>query len=186
MTVVDNLWYRAEEAQQVAEQTYHRLLESTEDPMEFTRTRYVSRPRFETITDRILANGLPYGAHTVAARDGELLLVRHEAVGKWVLPGGEVGEDESFQGAASRELTEEAGIEATYRGLDLLGQVQFYCDEYETWGVLPIYRAEPTDGSLTVEDPDGEITDANWFETLPEDTRDRDVLTRWLETRHGD
>jgi 8-oxo-dGTP diphosphatase len=80
MTVVDNLWYRAEEAQQEAEQTYHRLLADADAPMEFTRTRYVSRPRFETITGRILDNGLPYGAHTVAVDDGRLLLVRHEAV----------------------------------------------------------------------------------------------------------
>ncbi|WP_136687776.1 NUDIX hydrolase [Halorhabdus amylolytica] len=179
MTVVDNLWYRAEEAQQAAEQTYHRLQEDAESPTEFTRTRYVSRPRFETITDRIRSNGLPYGAHTVV-HDGErLLLVRHEAVGKWVLPGGEVSNEETFRETAERELQEEAGIEATYRGLALLGRVEFYSDEYETWGVLPIYEAKADETTLTVEDPDAEITDADWFSTLPKDTRDRDILTRW-------
>ncbi|WP_135663034.1 NUDIX domain-containing protein [Halorhabdus rudnickae] len=181
MTVVDNLWYRAEEAQQAAEQTHHRLLEDAESPTAFTRTRYISRPRFETITDRICENGLPYGAHTVV-HDGErLLLVRHEAVGKWVLPGGEVNNGETFREAAERELREEAGIEGTYRGVALLGRVEFYCDEYETWGVLPIYEAEAAETTLTVEDPDAEITDADWFESLPEDTRDRDVLTQWRD-----
>ncbi|MFW5956594.1 MAG: NUDIX hydrolase [Halorhabdus sp.] len=184
MTVVDNLWYEAEEAQQVAEQTYHRLLEDATNPMEFTRTRYVSRPRFETITRRIQDNGLPYGAHTVAVDDNRLLLVRHEAVGKWVLPGGEVSDGERFLEAAHRELLEEAGIEGTYDGLALLGRVEFYCDEYETWGVLPIYEAQPTDTELTVEDPDAEITDADWFGSLPPDTRDRDVLRQWLDTRY--
>jgi len=183
MTVVDNLWYRAEEAQQTAEQTYHRLLDRAEDLTEFTRTRYVSRSRFETITDRIRDNGLPYGAHTVAHDGDRLVLVRHEAVGKWVLPGGEVDEGETFRTAAERELREEAGIDATYRGLALLGRVTFYCDEYETWGALPIYEARANETSLTVEDPDAEITDADWFESLPEETRDRDVLTQWYERK---
>ncbi|WEL17248.1 NUDIX family hydrolase [Halorhabdus sp. SVX81] len=182
MTVVDDLWYRADVAEQEAEQTYHRLLEDRDDVMEFTRTRYVSRPRFETITERIQDNGLPYGAHTVVYRDdGALLLVRHDAVGKWVLPGGEVGTDETFREAARRELTEEAGIEAAFTDLALLGRVQFYCNEYETWGVLPIYEGRATETTLTVEDPDGEITDAEWFTSLPEDTRDRDVLVRFRD-----
>ncbi|WP_181684681.1 NUDIX hydrolase [Halorhabdus salina] len=186
MTVVDNLWYRAQEAAQQAEQTYHRLREEATDVMEFTRTRRVSRPRFETITARIQDNGLPYGAHTVTTNDDALLLVRHEAVGKWVLPGGEISGDESFQAAARRELREEAGVDGSYEGLELLGRVEFYCDEYETWGVLPIYEAQAQTAGLTVEDPDAEITDADWFETLPDDTRDEDVLSRWLETRARD
>lgn len=184
MTVVDDLWYRADVAQQEAEQTYHRLLEDRDGVMEFTRTRYVSRPRFETITERVQDNGLPYGAHSVVHRDdGALLLVRHDDVGKWVLPGGEVGPDETFREAARRELTEEAGIEAAFEDLALLGRVQFYCDEYETWGVLPIYEAEATETTLSVADPDDEITDAAWFRSLPEDTRDRDVLVRFREHR---
>ncbi|MFB6202599.1 MAG: NUDIX hydrolase [Halorhabdus sp.] len=181
MTVVDNLWYRAEQAQQRAEQTYHQLLEDADSVTEFTRTRYVSRRRFETITDRIRDNGLPYGAHSVAHDGDRLVLVRHEHVGKWVLPGGEVGANESFQDAAERELSEEAGIEGEYRGLALLGRVEFYCDEYETWGVLPIYEAEASETTLTVEDPDAEITDAAWFGSLPDDARDRDVLEQWCD-----
>jgi len=181
MTVVDNLWFRAEEAQQAAEQTYHRLREGAEDVTEFTRTRYVSRPRFETITDRIRSNGLPYGAHTVAHDGSNLLLVRHEAVGKWVLPGGEVDRDETFREAAARELSEEAGVEGAYRGLALLGRVEFHCDEYETWGVLPIYETKVAATTPTVEDPDGEITEAEWYGSLPAETRDRDVLARWCE-----
>ena len=184
MTVVDDLWYRADTAQQAAEQTYHRLLEGRDDVMEFTRTRYVSRPRFETVTERIQDNGLPYGAHSVVTRaDGALLLVRHDDVGKWVLPGGEVDPAETFREAARRELTEEAGIEAPLEDLALLGRVQFYCDEYETWGVLPIYGAEATETALSVADPDGEITDAGWFTSLPEDTRDRDVLVRFRDRK---
>lgn len=184
MTVVDNLWYRADEAQQKAEQVYHGLQEEHDDVMEFTRTRHVSRSRFDTITRRILNNGLPFGAHTITHQNGqEILLVRHDPINKWVLPGGEVSGDESFCQTARRELAEEAGIHAEYNGLALLGRVQFYCNEYETCGVLPIFEAKALETSLTVNDPDEEITEAKWFVTLPEDTRDRDVLNRW-RNRH--
>lgn len=184
MTAVDRLWYLADEADQMAEQTYHRLVSAHDDPREFTKQRWVSRPRFRTITDRVTANGLPYGSHAIVTdAEGRLLLVRHDAVDMWVLPGGEVSPDESFEQAARRELREEAGIEATVEGLALLGRVEFHNDDHSTWGVLPIYEAHAETTAITVDDPDGEITDARWVRTLPEDTRDRAVLEDWCE-RH--
>lgn len=184
MTAVDDLWYLSDVAAQQAEQTYHRLAEAAEDPLEFTRTRRVSRPRFRTVAERTKANGLPYGAHVVVYRDGgDLLLVRHDAVDMWVLPGGEVDGEESIPAAARRELTEEAGIDATFDGLAMLARVEFHCDGTTTWGVLPIYAGEAESEELTVADPDGEITDADWFGELPADARDRDQLRRWREQR---
>jgi 8-oxo-dGTP diphosphatase len=182
MTAVDRLWYLADEAEQLAEQTYHGLADAHDDPFEFSKQRWISRERFRVIVDRITDNGLPYGAHAIVTReDGAVLLVRHAMVDSWVLPGGEVDGEESFEEAARRELREEAGIEATFEGLGLLGRVEFRGDQHSTWGVLPIYaaRAETTD--LTVEDPDGEIVDAQWVHTLPEDTRDRSTLEAWCE-----
>jgi 8-oxo-dGTP diphosphatase len=184
MTAVDELWYLSDVAAQQAEQTYHRLAEDYESVLEFTRTRRISRPRFRTIAERTSENGLPYGAHAIVYRDtGELLLVRHDAVDMWVLPGGEVDGSESFREAARRELTEEAGIDAAFDGLAMLGRVEFHCDGHTTWGVLPIYAGEASAVTLTVDDPDGEITDADWFAELPEDARDRDQLTRWRRRR---
>ena len=180
MTTVDELWYLADEATQQAEQTYHRLAERYDDYLEFETTKHVSRRRFRTVATRIQDNGAPYGTHTLATRPGgELLLVRHDAVGLWVLPGGQTHGDEDFREAAARELREEAGIDATYDGLGMLGRVTFHSREHSTWGVLPLFeaRAEPVEPS--VEDPDGEITDAQWFDELPEDTRDRKQLERW-------
>jgi len=180
---VDRLWYLADEAEQVAAQTYHRLLDRHGNPEEFTKSRWVSRPRLRTIVERVVDNGLPYGAHAVVTRDdGALLLVRHADVGKWVLPGGEVGQDESFVDAAARELREEAGVEATFDGLALLGRVEFYGDDHSTWGALPIYRARAESTDLTVADPDEEIVDAMWVHSLPEDTRDREILRSWCRS----
>jgi len=182
MTAVDNLWYLADEADQQAERTYHRLQSAHTDVTEFTKTRWVSRPRFRTIAQRIGDNGLPYGSHVLVTRDsGDLLLVRHRDVDMWVLPGGEVDGSETFESAARRELIEEAGIPATFEGLALLGRVEFHGDGHTTWGVLPIYEGSADATDLSVEDPDGEIVDARWFDTLPDDTRDRSVLQSWRE-----
>jgi 8-oxo-dGTP diphosphatase len=186
MTSVDDLWYLADEAGQQAEQTRHRLQERYEDFLTFETTKRVSRGRFRTVAGRIRENGAPYGAHTLVARgDGALLLVRHDAVGMWVLPGGETHTGESFREGAERELREEAGITAEYDGLGLFGTVEFVGGGHTTWGVLPIFEAQVQGDApeLTVEDPDDEISAARWFTDLPRDTRDREQLLRWRERR---
>lgn len=184
MTVVDDLWYLADEAEQQAEQSYHRLTERYDASREFETTKHVSRGRFETVARRIKGNGAPYGAHTLTYRkSGELLLVRHEGVDLWVLPGGQTEGDEQFREAAKRELHEEAGVGATYDGLGLLGRVQFRSREYSMWGILPIFEAAVSEGDVTptVNDPDDEISAAKWFGELPPDTRDREQLQQWRE-----
>lgn len=184
MTTVDQLWYLSAEAEQQAEQTYHRLSERYDDYIEFETTKRVSRRRFKTVAERIKRNGAPYGAHTLAYRDdGQVLLVRHEGVDLWVLPGGQADGEEDFREAARRELREEAGIRASYDGLGMLGRVTFYADEYSTWGVLPLFEARAEAEEPTVEDPDEEISAAQWFDDLPEDTRDRDQLLEWRDRR---
>lgn len=182
MTIVDDLWYLADEAEQQAEQTYHQFSERYDQFREFETTKQVHRKRFETVARRIKDNGAPYGAHSLISREsGELLLVRHDGVDLWVLPGGEADEGEQFRAAARRELSEEAGLDATYNGLGMLGRVSFECGDYSTWGVLPIFEAEPEGDpdQVTVNDPDGEISAAKWFDELPSDTRDREQLQRW-------
>jgi len=185
MTTVDDLWYLADEADQQARQTYHRLETCHEEFREFETTKRVSRRRFRTVAARIRDNGAPYGAHTLVCRpDGRLLLVWHDGVDMWVLPGGETQDDERFREAAERELEEEAGLEASYEGLGMLGRVDFFTDDHATWGILPIFEAV-AEGEPAVHDPDDEISDARWFDTLPEDTRDREQLLAWRERRFG-
>jgi len=187
MTTVDNLWYLADEAERRAERTYHRLADEHDGFAETTLRRGVSRRRFRTVAERIRDNGLPYGVHTLAYRpSGALLLVRHEGVDMWVLPGGEVDGEESFREAAGRELREETGLDANYEGLGILATVRFRSDGHETWGVLPLYEACGGDGDPRVCDPDDEISEARWFEDLPEDTRDRAELLAWRRRRFGE
>lgn len=180
MTVVDGLWYLADEAAQRAEQAYHRTTDAHGDGrLERTYRKRVSRGRFRTLAERIQRCGAPYGAHTLVYRpSGELLVVRHEGVDMWVLPGGGVDGSESFREAAERELAEEAGIDASYEGLAMLNRVEISCGAHDTWGVLPVFSAEAETTTLSVEDPDDEISKARWFEPerLPKDTRDREDL----------
>jgi ADP-ribose pyrophosphatase YjhB (NUDIX family) len=186
MTSVDDLWYLADEADQQAEQTHHDLRERYDDFLTFETTKHVSRRRFRTVAARIRENGAPYGAHTLVASDtSDLLLVRHDAVDMWVLPGGETTDSETFRDGAERELREEAGITAEYDGLGLLGTVRFESGGHTTWGVLPVFEAKavPDAGKPTVEDPDDEISAARWFAELPADTRDREQLLRWRDRR---
>jgi 8-oxo-dGTP diphosphatase len=186
MTTVDDLWYLADEAGQQAEQSYHDLTERYDDYAEFEKRKRVSRHRFRTVAERISDNGAPYGAHTIVHRPGgELLLVRHDSVGFWVLPGGEADGTESFREAAERELREEAGVEATYCGLGMLGRVRFLADGHSVWGVLPLFEATAPDAEPIARDPDGEISEASWFDDLPPDTRDRDRLQAWRERELG-
>ena len=179
---VDDLWYLASRAEQRAERAYHALTDAHEEFLEFERRRSVSRRRFRTLAERVERTGAPYGAHTVVYREnGDVVLVRHEDVDLWVLPGGGVESGESFREAAERELAEEAGVGATYHGLAMVTSVAFESSGYSAWGVLPVFEASADDTSLEVRDPDGEISDAAWFAELPEDTRDRRDLQRWRE-----
>lgn len=183
---LDDLWYLADEADQQAEQAYHRLRERHDGFLERRHEKHVSRGRFRTLASRIRERGTPYGAHTIVHRPGgDLLLVRHEGVDMWVLPGGEVDPGKSFREAARRELAEEAGVEATYEGLGVLGRVEVQTGGYDTWGVLPVYaaRADPEGPTPRPRDPDGEISEARWFTELPADTRDRDILREWRRRR---
>ncbi len=181
MTLSD-LWFLADEADQRAAQAYHELTIEREPTVELSHHRRVSRKRFRTLAGRIRDTGAPYGSHTIVYRpSGELLLCRHECVGLWVLPGGEVNTGESFIAAAERELGEEAGIEASYEGLAIAARVEIRCDEHATWGVLPIFAAVAETTETLIADPDDEISAAEWFTELPEDTRDREDLLAWRE-----
>ncbi|MCQ4332559.1 NUDIX domain-containing protein [Natronomonas sp. F2-12] len=180
MTSIDGLWYLAEEAERRAERAAHRLSERYGDEgIRRTYRKRVSRARFRTLATRIRRHGTPYGVHTLVRREGgELLLVRHEGVDLWVLPGGGVDGSESFRETAERELEEEAGIGATYRGLAMVARVEINCRGCDTWGLLPVFHATAETTETAVSDPDGEISDARWFDPdgMPEDTRDRGDL----------
>lgn len=180
MTAVDRLWFLADEAERRAEEVYHDLGEHHGEVMEPELERRVGRRHFRRAVRRGSETGAAYGAHAVVYRpSGELLLVRHTGVDKWVLPGGEVDPEESFREAVRREVREEAGVAVEFDGLAMLMRVDIRYEDHTTWGVVPVYAAEAETYDPTVDDPEGEIADARWFEELPPDTRDRQHIRKW-------
>ena len=67
-------------------------------------------------------SGMDFGVRVgaVVARDGALLLVRHQKPGRdpyWVLPGGRLEPGEKIPECAEREILEETGLSARFSGL---------------------------------------------------------------------
>ncbi len=67
-------------------------------------------------------SGMDFGIRVgaVVARDGALLLVRHQKPDRapyWVLPGGRLEPEESIPQCAAREVLEETGLSARFSGV---------------------------------------------------------------------
>lgn len=76
-------------------------------------------------------------------------------------------------------------MSAQYEGLTTLTRVEVRCGGHELWGVIPVFAARGPARDPTVDDPDGEISAARWFDfgALPDDIRDRNDLLAWHERR---
>ena len=147
-------------------------------------------------------------AARVRDSDGRIALVKNGWSDGWILPGGAVETDEAPTEAARREIREETGLDATVHA-PLVVLEQSYVAETDSCVAETDPRLAETDSRVTGNDDgeeefsalyvvysataDGEIPDASrlgvsgeeiaaarWFETLPEELHDGDLLRPYL------
>jgi ADP-ribose pyrophosphatase YjhB (NUDIX family) len=127
---------------------------------------------------------------TAAARvrdpDGRIALVENGWSDGWILPGGAVEPGERPVEAARREIREETGLAATI-GEPLVVLDQSYvgeADGKERFTARYVVYAATADGEIPdasrLGETDDEIEAARWFDALPDDLHDGDLLRPYL------
>jgi ADP-ribose pyrophosphatase YjhB (NUDIX family) len=117
---------------------------------------------------------------------GRIALVQNSWTDGWFLPGGAVEPGEMPREAASREIREEIGLDATIEApLVVLEQTYVSQHDGEDWfsALFVVYSAS-SEGKIPDVSKLGvaydEIKAARWFETIPDDLHDNDLLRPYL------
>ena len=112
--------------------------------------------------------------------DGRIALVRNRWSDGWVLPGGTVESGETLREAVVRETREETGLAVRVeRPLEIVEQT-FVFEAYSVQGYFVVFEAQAATPGLG-DDPgrdETEIEDVAWFEGVPADARDSELLRR--------
>lgn len=108
---------------------------------------------------------------TWTTRDGSVLLVQHAdtPATAWLEPGGTIDSGETPLQAASRETTEETGIEVDITELRGVCRHRSRAENDPSYGVEMLqayFTAAATGGDLDRQT--AEIADVDWFERLPD------------------
>lgn len=118
--------------------------------------------------------------------DGHIALVQNSWTDGWFVPGGAVEPDETPQETARREVHEETGLNATIEE-PLVVLEQTYTSENvgDDWfsALFVVYSASAGGEIPPVSQlgkTDGEIEAARWFETVPDDLHDGNLLRPYL------
>lgn len=125
-------------------------------------------------------------AASVRDPDGRIALIRNSWTDAWFLPGGAVEPDETPRSATAREVREETGLSAEVgRPLVTVDQQYVAAESGEEWfsSLFVVYAATAT-GEIPDDDrlgtTDDEILAARWFDRLPDDFHDGELLREYL------
>ena len=126
-----------------------------------------------------------WGVGALVVSDGRGLFVREGET--WLLPGGRLKADETPEAGAKRELREETGLKIDIIGLGAIAEQTFLQENtnerYEFR--FATFIAEPSgwDRGLLPGDPtDDAIDEVAWHARVPENTFDRDLVSRLFDT----
>ena len=150
------------------------------------QTLTLSEEKFKSLRSwAIEGTGLTASAR-INDSDGRILFVQNSWTDGWFVPGGAVEPNETPQEAAQREIHEETGLNATIEE-PLVVLEQTYTSEtvgYDRFSALFIVYSALADGEIPpvsqLGKTDDEIEAAQWFETIPEDLHDGDLLRPYL------
>lgn len=143
------------------------------------RIRELDASTWPAHRDRI-DDGLEWGVGALVEHGDRVLLVRQDD--RWLLPGGEVEDGETHDEALIRELHEETGIDVVPgRRLAVVRNVLRHDGEQRSFRFAIHRAAARSPAPSPTEKPgleDEDIEAVGWFDDLPEDTLDRDLLLR--------
>lgn len=97
-------------------------------------------------------------------KDGKVLFIDHKKLGKWLPPGGHIEANESAEGAAKREVKEEAGVDIEFiscneQSIPFGVQNNIISPTHEHFDV--IYLAKPKGGDIILDET--ETNGTQWF-----------------------
>jgi ADP-ribose pyrophosphatase YjhB (NUDIX family) len=130
--------------------------------------------------------GIRVGA--VMARDGALLLVRHQKPDRdpyWVLPGGKLEPGETIPECVEREISEETGLSARFSGV--LYVSEFLRDGRHTVDITVRMTLQGNEEAKLGSDPEvaagsaPTLRELRWVETG--ELREIALLPDWIKTR---
>lgn len=139
----------------------------------------VDGPTFERIRSRADRWGVGAFVH-----DGDRVLLVAED-GRWFLPGGARKPGERLPAGAAREVREETGVRVRVDALAAISEQTFRYDGDEVTYHFATFEARPETTALA-DDPGlpGEgIERVAWWRRIPEDTFDRELVTRLAASR---
>lgn len=134
--------------------------------------------------------GLTAAAHVTDA-ENRTALVKNGWTDGWFLPGGAVETGESPAAAARREVREETGLTATIHDpLVVLEQTYTAVEGDEAWfSALYIVYSATAEGDIADSSrlgvADEEIRAARWFDSIPENLHDGELLRPYLVANLG-
>jgi ADP-ribose pyrophosphatase YjhB (NUDIX family) len=136
------------------------------------------------------SSGMDFGIRVgaVVAREGDLLLVRHQKPDRdpyWVLPGGRLEPGESIPECAEREIREETGLSARFSGL--LYVSEFLRDGRHTVDVTVRMSPQGDEEAVLGSDPEvapssePTLRELRWVGA--EELRSIELLPAWIKDR---